>query len=276
MSSLRSRLLAGGARSYGPMLMSNSPVVAEMLSGLGYGHLIIDHEHAVTDIQSGQVMLQAIRSGAMTTAGASCTEPIIRVPSDDPAYIKKALDTLRLPGGILVPMVEDAGQAARVVDSCRYPRLSPATATMHGSRGCAFPFVRASGWGIEGDYPQRCDGSSGELLIMVQVESAAAVEQIPQIAKVPGVDAVFLGPFDLSCSLGRMGRFDDPDVARLIRRAEEEVVAAGVVLAGFRSPGRELQEMWDRGYSLVCGGVDLGLLREAAKADVASAAAWTK
>ena len=293
---LRSRLLRGG-HSYGPMLMSGSPLIAELLAGVGYGHLVVDHEHSPVDVTSGVAMLQAIDAAAagayVASAGAPRTEPIVRVPSSDTVYLKKVLDTLRPPGGVIVPMVETAAEAAAVVSACRYPP--------RGVRGCAHPFVRASGWGMDAAYADddaddNADGAAGgsgaagrprceaELLVCVQVESAAAVEHVAEIAAVPGVDCVFLGPFDISCSVGKMGQFEDPQVAALLARAEQQVLAVaaarrgdggggggggwGPILGGFRPPGRALDEMYAGGYQLVCGGVDLGLLREAAKADV--------
>lgn len=238
------------------MLMSNSPIVAELMASMGYGHLIIDHEHSPTDIPSSQHLLRAIRSAQ------THTEPILRLPSADSTYMKKALDSLRLPGGVLVPMVDDAATAKAVVQSARYPP--------GGIRGCADPFVRASGWGMESDYLERCNQ---ELLIMVQVESPQGVDAIDEIANVEGIDLIFLGPVDLSCSIGKMGKFDDPQVMDLIQRAEEKVRNnPNVLLGGFRPPARDLSEMFGvGGYSLVCGSVDMGLLREAARADVLGA-----
>lgn len=93
--SLRQHLLRGG-KSYGPVCMSDSPVVVEMLAHAGYGHMVIDHEHSPTDSSSGQALLQAIDAARASTA------PIIRVDSHSPSYLKKILDSMRLPGGVLV------------------------------------------------------------------------------------------------------------------------------------------------------------------------------
>mmetsp|Transcript_73279 Transcript_73279/g.136950 ORF Transcript_73279/g.136950 Transcript_73279/m.136950 type:complete len:272 (+) Transcript_73279:57-872(+) len=251
--SLRARLL-NGARAYGLMLMSGSHIVTELLAGLGYDCLIVDHEHSPVDVSTGVGMLQAIAAGDRL-----CT-PIVRVPApDDPVYLKKVLDTLKPPAGLLVPMVETREQAEMVVSACRYPP--------NGTRGCAHKYVRASHWGMDENYTT---AAVQDILICVQVESAAAVDRISEIA-VDGVDAIFLGPFDLSCSVGKMGQFSDPVVQALLTRAEEAVLASGKLLTGFRSPDRDLADMYTAGYSLVCGGVELGVLRQAALADVACA-----
>ena len=260
MLSLKQHLRNGG-RSYGPLLLGDSPMTAELLALVGYGHVLIDHEHSPTNVRSGYRMCQAI------DAAQSDTQTIVRIPAADPVYMKQVLDSLRLPAGVLVPMVDTAEMAAAVVQSTRYPAAGKTT----GKRGCAAPLVRASGWGLSPtDYMRQADE---DLLVMVQVETPQAIQAVPDIAQVEGIDGIFIGPLDLSASVGKMGQFDDPEVTAMMEAAERAIRDAhGVFLAGFRAPGRDLRDMFDTaGYQLVCGSVDLGLLREAAKADLASA-----
>ena len=262
-AALRQRLRAGG-RAYGPLLLGDSPAAAELLGACGYDFACVDHEHGPTDPRSGQALLRALDAAAV--AGASGrTEPLVRVPcAADAAYVKKVLDGLRLPGGLLFPMVEDAAAARRAVRATRYPEVEG------GVRGCAVPLVRATGYGLAESAEEYLRLCREELLVLVQVESPAAVEAIPEIAAVEGVDGIFLGPYDLSAALGKMGRFEDPEVRRLLARAEAKVRESGSVLAGFRSPGRDLGEMFGEcGYGLVVGAADLALLREAARLDAA-------
>jgi 2-keto-3-deoxy-L-rhamnonate aldolase RhmA len=262
MLCLRQRLLQN-AKSYGTMLMSNSPIAAELLAGIGYDHIIIDHEHSVTDLSSGQALLQAMN------AANSNTEPIVRLPSHDIVYMKKVLDDMKLPGGVLVPMIEDAEMARDVVQAVRYPQQE--WESNGGMRGCAIPSVRATGWG-QMDSETYMRSCREELLVIVQVETLPAVEAIEDIAAVDGIDMIFLGPMDLSCNVGKMGNFKDKEVADLIKRAEKKIRDSPCMLGGFRPPGRDLEEMFgDAGYSLVCGSIDVGLLRNAARADVAAA-----
>ena len=192
--------------------------------------------------------------------------------------MKKVLDSMRLPGGVLVPMVNDATIARDVVQAIRYPQqVWERNSRRHdgggGIRGCAVPFVRATGWG-QMDSETFLAKCQQELLVMVQVETRQAVEAIDEIAAVDGVDMIFLGPMDLSCSIGKMGNFQDKEVVNLIRMAEQKIRNSPCMLGGFRSPGRDLNEMFgDAGYSLVCGSIDVGLLSNAARADVAAARA---
>ncbi|CAJ1945086.1 unnamed protein product [Cylindrotheca closterium] len=260
--SLRQHLLNGG-KSYGPVCMSNSPIVMEILANSGYNHMIIDHEHAPTDIASGQTLLQAIDVVRSTTSNSIF--PIVRVPDHSLSYLKKVLDSMRLPGGVLVPMIEDKETAEVVAAATKYPRQVNSDSSVDGIRGCAIPFVRASGYGTNPNYMKESDR---DLLVMVQVETSKGVEAIPEISSVPGIDGIFIGPFDLSCSIGKTGQFDDPEVKDLIHRAERMVVESDCFLAGFRSGGRDLREMYEKdGYSLVCGSIDLGLLKTAALED---------
>ena len=273
--SLRRRLL-GGAKSYGPVIMSNSEIVVELLAQSGYDHMVIDHEHSPAGIESGQRLLQAMdAASAFLPKSSRRAEPIVRLPGYDPDYMKKVLDSMRLPAGVLVPMVEDAEIAKQVVQSTRYPtqQRQQLSGSFHdidvgGIRGCAVPFIRASGWGRNPNYLEQC---REDLLVMVQVETPQGIDAIPDIAAIDGIDAIFLGPFDLSCSVGKMGDFQDSEVQTLIQEAERAVRESPCMLAGFRPSNRSLEEMFEAGYSLVSGSIDLGLLREAARQDVEAA-----
>ena len=246
--------------------MSNSPIVAELLAGVGYGCIIIDHEHSPTDIVTGQALFQAI------DAAKTDTEPIVRLPGHDRVYIKKVLDSMKLPGGVLIPMVENAETAKDIVQSIWYPSQDWQNQYVGGVRGCAVPFVRATGWGTHmtsDDYMRQCQE---ELLVIVQVETPKSVEMIDEIAAVDGIDMIFLGPVDLSCSMGKMAKFEDEEVADLLHKAEQKIRDSPCMLGGFRPPGRDLNEMFgEAGYSLVCGSVDVGMLALAARTDVAAA-----
>jgi 4-hydroxy-2-oxoheptanedioate aldolase len=239
MLSLRQSLLNGG-KAYGTMIMSNSPVVAELMSQMGYDFMLLDHEHSITGIESGQALLQA-------TTGR--TEPLVRLPSHDVVYMKKVSDSMKLPGGVWFPWLTLQTWQLEVVASTRYP---PA-----GKRGCAVPFVRASGWGTQYDYLEQCNN---DLLVVVQVETVLGVKNIEEIAEVDGIDMIFLGPMDLSASIGKMGQYEDPEVVALIEEAERKVrEAPNCLLEGFRPIGRCVSDMFDNaGYSLVAGSADMG------------------
>lgn len=283
MSLRRSLLSNFNAKSYGPFLLSSSPHIAEVLAGIGYDHIVVDMEHSPLDVSSAISMLRAIDASNSHNSHIShskkdrMTTPIVRVQShQDIANTKRVLDILRPPAGIMFPMIETAHQAQAAVKSVRYPP--------NGIRGCAHPFVRASAYGRDKDYYNKT--CMDDLLTIVQVESEDGIENIPEIGMVDGVDCIFLGPFDISCSINQMGQFEPGgDVMKLIRHAEELVRETsekkkekqlqrqqppyGLILGGFRSPGRSLQEMFspDIGYQFIAGSIDIGLIQNAAKVD---------
>ncbi len=281
MQSLRKSLLIDKSfKSYGPLILSASPNVAELLATVGYSHIVVDMEHSPTDISNLTSLLRAIDAASRGAASTHNTS-IVRAPShNDIAMTKRILDVLRPPAGIMFPMIENAQQAEAAVASMRYPPHLP---NNNGVRGCAHPFVRASQYGRDEEYFHE---SSRDLLAIMQVESSEAIERIPEIGMVEGVDMIFLGPFDISCSINQMGNFsEDGEVMELIRKAETLVretdekkrfknisdtsdeTPNGLILGGFRSPGRSIQGMFEAGYQFVCGAVDLGMLRDAAYRD---------
>lgn len=275
MQSLRTNLLRNNGKSYGPFILSASPNIAELLAGIGYSHIVVDMEHSPTDISKTTSMLRAIDSAARGKSPVN-NFPIVRAPAhNDIAMTKRILDVLRTPAGIMFPMIENSKQAEAAVGSTRYP---PHYKNGSGTRGCAHPFVRASQYGKNEDYFDV--DSNQDLLAILQVESEDAIENIPEIGMVDGVDVIFLGPFDISCDVGEMGNFEeDGRVMEMIRRAErlvretserkKKLKGVGLCLGGFRSPGRSLEAMFsdDVGYQFVSGSVDLSLLQVAAAAD---------
>ena len=132
----------------------------------------------------------------------------MRVPWNDHVYLKRVLDA----GveAVLIPSIDTADEARAAVAACLYPT--------RGRRGTAASSVRASSYGMAPDYVATC---ADNLLIGCQIESAKAVENIDEILAVDGIDLMFIGPFDLSATVGQMGNLKHPEVARLIEHAED-------------------------------------------------------
>jgi len=242
-NSFKRRLLAGG-RGYGCWLHLCSPIAAEVLALAGYDAMIIDHEHGSGDLIGAIQIMQAI--------SATPAAPIIRVPWNDPVALKRALDTG--PEGVMIPSINSADEARAAVAACRYPP--------DGARGAAYGLVRASNYGLAAkDY---FENVRDNLLIMCQIETAGAVDAIPDIAATDGVDMLFIGPIDLSGSVGKLGRFDDAEVIALRERAEDEIKASGKLLGGLAVPHLSIADMTARGYDFVTAASDISLLRDAA------------
>jgi len=144
------------------------------------------------------------------------------------------------------------------VAACRYP---PA-----GFRGSAYQVVRGASYGIGA--PDYRETAADNLLIICQIESKQAVENIEAIAAVDGIDVLLIGPNDLAGTIGRLGDLEHPDVMALVTRAERAIQAAGKKLGSIAFAGRSFQQMFDHGYDLIAASTDMTLMREAALAEV--------
>lgn len=236
--------LAAGRPALGCWLDLASPMAAEIVGLAGYDFVVIDHEHGPGTLSDGLALLQAL-SGTPATA-------IMRVPANDPVYVKRALD-LGVEG-LMFPNVNSAAEALAAVGACHYPP--------RGTRGAAYGMVRGADYGLAGERYR--ETASGELLVICQIETTAAVDAIPEIAAVPGVDALFVGPYDLSGSIGRLGRFDEAEVATLLDRAERAILESGRVYGTIPVAGRPAADLVARGARLVVAGNDIAFVRSGA------------
>ena len=238
------RKLQAGQACFGAWMLSTSADMAEILAYAGLDFLLIDHEHGQGSIDDAVGQLRAMK-------GTDCTG-VLRVPVNDHIYIKRALDAGV--GGIMVPNVNTAEQARHVVDACRY---APA-----GIRG-AFGGMRAMRYGFD---PVYYDGAFDNLLVAVQVENTTAIDNIPAIAAVAGIDVMFIGPRDLSATLGKLNLFDDPAVKGQIERAEAAILKSGRILGSTAMSGKAAKAMAGRGFRFIVGGSDVGLLGQGVRA----------
>lgn len=227
----------------GTMVTLPTPATAEILAGLGFDWLFVDGEHGPLETRELAAILQAV------SRDVAC---LVRVPEASEVPIKKALDLGA--AGIIVPQVNSAEQAADVV---RFARYAP-----EGARGVGL--ARAHGYGMR--FREYVESANAEIAVVVQAEHARAVDNIESIVRVPGVDAVLLGPYDLAASLGKMGQVDDPVVVAAIRRVTEACVAAGMPLGYFGVTAAAVEPYVERGYTLIVAGVDTLFLGQGAKA----------
>ena len=232
------RKLQAGQACLGAWMLSTSADMAEILAYAGMDFLLLDHEHGQGSIDAAIAQLRAIK-------GSDCVG-VLRVPSNDSVYIKRALDAGV--GGIMVPSIGSAEEARRVVSACRY---APS-----GIRG-AFGGMRAMKYGFDPGYYET---SFDNLLVVVQVESARAIDAIPEIARVEGIDVMFIGPRDLSATLGKLNQFNDPVVRRQIDRAADSILGSGKLLGSTATSGKMAKEMAARGYRFIIPGSDATLL----------------
>ncbi len=202
---LRNRLAEGEA-VVGSWLALSDCGVAEIMSRAGFDFLVIDLEHSPTSVESAAAMIRVI-----DLAGCS---PLVRLPEFSPTLAKQVLDAGA--HGIIVPDVDSAALAHAVVRSTRYPPS--------GDRGVGLH--RAQGYGTT--FQKYFEAADDSLLVVVQIESAAGVTHIGEIASIDGIDAVMIGPYDLSVDLGMPGDFKSGTFTKAVRQVIDGARAEGV------------------------------------------------
>lgn len=236
----RSRLKSG-EKLIGTMVTLPDPAVAEILADVGFDWLFIDGEHGALELTDVLGILQAVDDKI------AC---LVRVPEAAEAPIKKVLDLGA--HGVIVPQVNTAEQAANVV---RWARYSPL-----GSRGVGL--ARAHGYGRK--FREYVESANERTVVVVQCEHIDSVNNLEAIVKVPGVDAVLLGPYDLSASLGKMGQLDDSTVVAAMDRIATVCQAVKMPLGYFNVTAATVLPFIETGYTLITAGVDTLLLGHAA------------
>lgn len=219
-----------------------SNIGAELVADSGFDWLLIDTEHAPNELPTVMGQLQAITGG---TASA-----VVRPAWNDMVLIKRLLDIGAQT--LLIPFVQTAEEAARAVAACRYPP--------EGVRGITTG-SRAARYGRVAGYLKE---ASREICVLVQVETMTAIDQIEAIASVEGVDGVFVGPSDLSASMGHIGNPLHPEVQRALEDAARRIDAAGKVSGILTTVETDARRYIDWGYRFVAVGTDIGLLAKTA------------
>lgn len=219
-----------------------SGTATEIVSDSGYDWMLLDTEHAPNELPGILDQLRSMSSGTAT--------PVVRPAWNDPVLIKRFLDIGAR--SLLIPFVQNAGEAERAVASCRYPPLG-----IRGITGTA----RASRYGRVASYLQ---GANEQICVLAQVETTVALSEIDEIAAVDGVDGIFIGPSDLSASVGHIGNPQHPDVQHLIRTAVERIGSAGKAAGILANAEADARRYIEWGYNFVAVGSDLQLLAKAA------------
>lgn len=246
---LAKQRLSSGERLHGCWIEAFSPLMTEIMAQSGYDVAMIDLEHGPGDIMDAVQQIQVI-------AAHECA-PLIRVSSGDVNVIKKAMDIG--PAGLMVPNIRTAREAREVVAACRY--------APEGVRGAAPNLVRASGYGR--NIERYLDGVEREFLLIGQIESTQGAGNIREIAAVDGLDMLFIGPADLSASLGALGGFGSEEFVRAFEALERAILDAGKWLGCIPFHDWDADRLYRNGHHLVLSGVDTQLLRQAAERDVA-------
>jgi 2-dehydro-3-deoxyglucarate aldolase/4-hydroxy-2-oxoheptanedioate aldolase len=232
----------------GPIISLPCPDVADLLSRAGFDYLWIDLEHSPMDVGDAQMLIQA--AGGRVPC-------IIRVPEVSEAWIKKALDTGC--DGIVIPQIRSAAEARAAVEWCQYPPK--------GRRGAAI--TRAHSFGLT--FAEYVAAANDGLAIILQIEHIDAVRDIDAILQTPDVAALFVGPFDLSGSMGMLGQTQAPEVQAAIGRVVDACRAARMPLGLFVVDGASGKAAIERGFRMIALGTDTSYLLRAAQDALAAA-----
>ncbi len=233
------RAIKSGKHQLGMWSSLCSNLSVEALSLCGFDWLMIDTEHAPNELPMVVQQLQAAKGGT--------AQPVVRPPWSDTVTIKRFLD-----GGVqtlLIPFIETAEQAEQAVRACRYPP--------HGVRGYAAG-TRAFLYGHAKDYHLHYEA---EQCILLQVETVTGVENIEKIAQIKGVDGIFVGPGDLSASMGYLSESEHPKVVETISGAIRRIVAAGKAAGTVTTNMDHARRFMRDGSTFTAVGVDSQLLR---------------
>jgi 4-hydroxy-2-oxoheptanedioate aldolase len=239
-----------GVTTLGAWMFLREPLVAEAAGDTGYDYVCIDMQHGLADYRDTVAMLQGLSRTAAT--------PIVRVPWNEPAMIGRVLDAGAL--GVIIPMVNTAAEAAQAVAACRYApigkrSLGPIGAMVrHGSS-----YFR---W------------ANDRVACLPMIETIEAVENIDSILEVPGIDAIYVGPADLSLTLGLPPLMDNADPA--FQDALTTILAACKrhdVVAGIQASAALAETRATQGFQMITVGYDQAPVVAALRADLASSRA---
>ena len=239
--------LAGDGPIIGSWINTASPIAAEIMACGGFDFLAVDAEHSALDLGQAQQLFQAIRSGQPDCA------PLVRLAGNSYAETKRFLDSGAV--GVIAPFINSAEQARELVRAVKFPP--------EGQRGVGF--CRANDYGMNlGPYVA---SANDETFVCIQIEHIDAIRDIDSILDVPGVDAAFIGPYDLSASMGIPAQFSHPDMVSAVDTVRQACQRRGR-LAGIHvvqpDPAEVLRRLQE-GYRFLAYSLDITMLAQACR-----------
>lgn len=217
--------------SIGSWITINHPSIAEIMADAGFNWLCVDMEHSVTDFYEAQLLISMIQSKGL--------KAYVRVGENNARIIKRVLDAGA--DGIIVPSVNSAEEAAKAVKAVKYPPI--------GSRGVGL--ARAQGYGF--NFENYKNNIAHEIKLIAQIEHINAVKNLSSIIETEGIDGTFIGPYDLSGSMGKPGKFEDTDVKEVLEEYEtiakkfDKLIGAHVVEPSWEKVNEKLK----KGYNFI-------------------------
>jgi 2-keto-3-deoxy-L-rhamnonate aldolase RhmA len=241
---LKQMLLGTDRQLIAGWTMFASPLVAEAMAWAGYDFIVIDAEHSPLTQMGAVHSMQAVASTGSFA--------LLRLADQSETGIKHIMDCGAK--SLMIPMVETGAQAEALVKATRY--------APEGHRGFAF-MHRASRFGTDSTY---LETANDEVLLIAQIETPQAMEQLEDIAGTEGIDAIFIGPGDMSAAMGLLGQVSGDEVMRVMEDAARRAKALGVKIGGLAANPAMAKRLLAMGYDFVPVGNDIALLSRAAKA----------
>lgn len=241
---LKRRIRAREDMPVGTWLMSGAPSTAEAMGHCGFDFLVVDMEHVPVDTPQLADILRAV--------AATPAEAIVRLPWNDRVMVKRALDAGAMT--IMLPFVETGAEASAAVAATKYPP--------DGVRGVA-AVHRGSAYGAATEYLTR---ANAETCVIAQIETPEALGRLEEIAAVPGLDAIFVGPGDMAAALGHIGRIGEAEVQEVLRAAADKARSLDLPV-GIVGPSPQMVRAFAAmGYTYAAIGSDIALMTGRARA----------
>jgi 2-dehydro-3-deoxyglucarate aldolase len=227
---------------FGSWINTASPIVAEIMSAAGFDFLVVDAEHSAINVPQALQIFQAIKAG-----NPDC-KPMVRLAGNQYSETKRYLDAGA--SGVIAPLINTAEEANELVRAVKYPP--------EGERGVGFG--RSHGYGF--DFENYMEKANAETFVCVQIEHIKAVENIDKIFSVPGIDAAFIGPYDLTASMGITAQFDHSEYIKswniILKKCKEYKIIPGIHVV--QPNPEEVQNKIDSGFKMIAYSLDITII----------------
>lgn len=236
----------------GSWINTASPIVAEVMSASGFDFLVVDAEHSAVDMNDCLHLFQAIKAG-----NPQCI-PMVRMPGNAYQDTKRYLDAGAM--GVIAPLITTREEAELLIHSVKYPPV--------GRRGVGYG--RSHGYGF--DFDEYMAKANTDTFVCIQLEHIKAVENIDEIFSVKGINAAFIGPYDLSASMGLTAQFDHPDYERAVQtildKCREYSIMPGIHVV--QPNPHEAQERVKQGFRMIAYSLDITMIGTASREGIKS------
>ncbi len=231
---VKQKILSGGA-AYGVFCNLSSPMIVELVGHIGFDFALIDAEHGPAEVESCEHMVRAAESVGLPV--------FIRVAMNIRQNTLRYLDIGAL--GLMMPMVNTKAEAEVLVKAVKYPP--------QGIRGLAA--VRAADYGLTTPLKDYTVQANQEILVVSQIETVAAVNNLDELLSIEGIDVFFIGPTDLSTSMGYVAQANHPDVQAMTEKTVRRIRAAGKTAGTVAYTHEALVKAKERGFQFIVHGL---------------------